>query len=436
MSEEVKYEQESSSCDHDCSHCSSNCGDRKPDKSQFLEPMNEHSKIKRVIGVVSGKGGVGKSFVTSYLSVLMNRKGYKTAILDADITGPSIPKAFGVHKKAVANELGILPSMSKTGIEMMSVNLLLDMEDTPVIWRGPVIAGTVKQFWSQVLWGDVDYMFVDMPPGTGDVPLTVFQSLPLDGIIIVTSPQELVSMIVSKAVNMANMMEVPVLGLVENYSYMQCDKCGEKMPVFGKSHIDEISQKFGVPVLAKLPLDSSIAEAIDAGAVEMITGDWMEEAAAVLENVLSTEDVEVDNANIKIAVTTDENKNVYGHFGSATLFTVYTMEDGKLVEKKEIANEGTGHVTTVETLVNEGVNVLLCGGIGGPAMQGLLQKGILVIPGLQGDVDVAVSSYLDGSLTASTTPTCDHHDHEDGEGCNCGEDGEEEGCHCGCHCCH
>ena len=436
MSEEVKYEQESSSCDHDCSHCSSNCGDRKPDKSQFLEPMNEHSKIKRVIGVVSGKGGVGKSFVTSYLSVLMNRKGYKTAILDADITGPSIPKAFGVHKKAVANELGILPSMSKTGIEMMSVNLLLDMEDTPVIWRGPVIAGTVKQFWSQVLWGDVDYMFVDMPPGTGDVPLTVFQSLPLDGIIIVTSPQELVSMIVSKAVNMANMMDIPVLGLVENYSYMQCDKCGEKMPVFGKSHIDEISQKFGVPVLAKLPLDSSIAEAIDAGAVEMITGDWMEEAAAVLENVLSTEDVEIDNANIKIAVTTDENKNVYGHFGSATLFTVYTMEDGKLVEKKEIANEGTGHVTTVETLVNECVNVLLCGGIGGPAMQGLLQKGILVIPGLQGDVDVAVSSYLDGSLTASTTPTCDHHDHEDGEGCNCGEDGEEEGCHCGCHCCH
>ena len=427
MSEEVKYEQESSSCNHDCSSCSSSCGDRKPDKSQFLEPMNEHSKIKRVIGVVSGKGGVGKSFVTSYLSVLMNRKGYKTAILDADITGPSIPKAFGVHKKAVANELGILPSMSKTGIEMMSVNLLLDMEDTPVIWRGPVIAGTVKQFWSQVLWGDVDYMFVDMPPGTGDVPLTVFQSLPLDGIIIVTSPQELVSMIVSKAVNMANMMDIPVLGLVENYSYMQCDKCGEKMPVFGKSHIDEISQKFGIPVLAKLPLDSSIAEAIDAGSVEMITGDWMEEAVAVLENVLSTKDEEVDNTNIKIAVTTDENKNVYGHFGSTTLFTVYTMEDGKLVEKKEIANAGTGHTSTVETLVNEGVNVLLCGGIGGPAMQGLLQKGILVIPGLQGDVDVAVSSYLDGSLTVSTTPTCDHHDHEDGE---------EEGCHCGCHCCH
>ena len=425
MSEEVKYEQESSSCNHDCSSCSSNCSDRKPDKSQFLEPMNEYSKVKRVIGVVSGKGGVGKSFVTSYLSVLMNRKGYKTAILDADITGPSIPKAFGMKEKAVANELGILPSVSRTGIEMMSVNLLLDTEDTPVIWRGPVIAGTVKQFWSQVLWGDVDYMFVDMPPGTGDVPLTVFQSLPVDGVIIVTSPQELVSMIVSKAVNMANMMDVPVLGLVENYSYMQCDKCGEKIPVFGKSHIDEIAAK----------LDSSIAEAIDAGSVEMITGDWMEEAAAIIENVLSTKEEEVDNKNIKIAVTTDENKNVYGHFGSATLFTVYTIEDGKLVEKKELANAGTGHASTVATLVNEGVKVLLCGGIGGPAMQGLLQEGILVIPGLQGDIDIAVSSYLDGSLIASNTPTCDHHEHEDGA-CNCGDDSEEEGCHCGCHCCH
>ena len=427
MSEEVKYEQESSSCNHDCSSCSSNCGDRKPDKSQFLEPMNEYSKVKRVIGVVSGKGGVGKSFVTSYLSVLMNRKGYKTAILDADITGPSIPKAFGMKEKAVANELGILPSVSRTGIEMMSVNLLLDTEDTPVIWRGPVIAGTVKQFWSQVLWGDVDYMFVDMPPGTGDVPLTVFQSLPVDGVIIVTSPQELVSMIVSKAVNMANMMDVPVLGLVENYSYMQCDKCGEKMPVFGKSHIDEIAAKFGIPVLAKLPLDCSIAEAIDAGSVEMLTGDWMEEAAAIIENVLSTKEAEIDNKNIKIAVTTDENKNVYGHFGSATLFTVYTIENGKLVEKKEVTNAGTGHTSTVATLVKEGVNVLLCGGIGGPAMQGLLQEGILVIPGVQGDVDIAVSSYLDGSLMASNTPTCSHHEQEDGE---------EEGCHCGCHCCH
>ena len=437
MSEELRYEQEGS-CSGNCGSCGSDCSSRKPDKSSFLEPMNEYSKVKRVIGVVSGKGGVGKSFVTSYLSVLMNRKGYNTAILDADVTGPSIPKAFGMKEMVQANEMGIIPAVTKNGIEMISVNLLLDAEDTPVIWRGPVIAGTVKQFWSQVLWGDVDYMFVDMPPGTGDVPLTVFQSLPLDGIIIVTSPQELVSMIVSKAVNMAKMMDIPVLGLVENYSYIQCGNCGEKISVFGKSHIDEISAKFGLPVLAKLPLDAKIAEAIDAGAVEELQGEWMEEAAAILENVLSLDDVAAPAAkNVKIAVTTDENKNVYGHFGSATLFTVYTLEDGKLVEKKELSNAGDGHTSTVANLVNEGVTVLICGGIGGPAMQGLLQNGILVIPGVSGDIDVAVAGYLDGSLTANNAPTCNHHDHEDGE-CTCGEHQEHEagGCHCGGGCCH
>lgn len=437
MSEELKYEQEGS-CSGNCGSCGSDCGSRKPDKSSFLEPMNKYSKVKRVIGVVSGKGGVGKSFVTSYLAVLMNRKGYKTAILDADITGPSIPKAFGMKKMVQANEMGIIPAVSQTGIEMISVNLLLDAEDTPVIWRGPVIAGTVKQFWSEVLWGDVDYMFVDMPPGTGDVPLTVFQSLPLDGIIIVTSPQELVSMIVSKAVNMAKMMDIPVLGLVENYSYIECDECGKKLSVFGKSHIDEISAKFGLPVLAKLPLDSLIAEAVDAGEVEKLQGDWMEEAAAILENVISTASKETETAAkiTKIAVTTDENKNVYGHFGSATLFTVYTLEDGKLVEKKELANAGDGHTSTVENLVKEGVSVVICGGIGGPAMEGLLNQGILVIPGAKGDIDVAVAGYLDGSLTANNAPTCNHHDHEDGE-CTCAEhEHEEGGCHCGGGCCH
>ena len=426
MSEELQYEQEGS-CSGNCGSCGSNCSSRKPDKSQFLEPMNEYSNVKRVIGVVSGKGGVGKSFVTSYLSVLMNRKGYNTAILDADVTGPSIPKAFGVHEKAQANELGIIPSLTKTNIELMSVNLLLDTEETPVIWRGPVIAGTVKQFWSQVLWGDVDYMFVDMPPGTGDVPLTVFQSLPLDGIIIVTSPQELVSMIVAKAVNMAKMMDVPVLGLVENYSYVQCGKCGEKISVFGKSHIDEISEKFGIPVLAKLPLDAEIAETVDAGLIERLAGEWMEEAAAVIENVLPVE-VQTSSANLKIAVVTDESQNVYGHFGSATRFTVYTFEEGRLVEKKELANEGLGHSKTVAALVEEGVNAVICGGIGGPAMEGLLAKGITVIPGVQGDIDVAVSSFLDGSLTANNAPTCDHHDHD--------HEGDECSCHCGGGCCH
>lgn len=448
MSDEVRYEQEGS-CSGNCSGCGSSCGSRKPDKSDFLEPMNEYSNVKRVIGVVSGKGGVGKSFVTSYLSVLMNRKGYKTAILDADVTGPSIPKAFGVKGMVQANELGIIPATSKKDVSMISVNLLLENEETPVVWRGPVIAGTVKQFWSQVLWGEVDYMFVDMPPGTGDVPLTVFQSLPLDGIIIVTSPQELVSMIVSKAVNMANAMDVPVLGLVENYSYIQCGNCGEKISVFGKSHVDEISARFHLPVLAKLPLDSSIAEAIDAGNVEGITGDWMNTAADILEEALPVEKSARGGARgfgaqgsanagvYKIAVATDENKNVFGHFGSCKTFTVYSMENGKLIGKSELYNDGCGHAETAATLIAAGIEVVICGGIGGPAMAALMEHGIMVVPGVQGDIDVAVSSLLDGSLNAGNEPTCSSHNQEESEGCGCGCDGpdEEGGCGCG-GCCH
>jgi len=236
-----------------------------------------------MIGVVSGKGGVGKSLTTSLLAVLMNRKGHKTAILDADVTGPSIPKTFGLHGKVGANEDGIIPAISNGGIKIMSANLLLDAEDTPVLWRGALISGAVKQFWSEVLWGDIDYMFVDMPPGTGDVPLTVFQSLPLDGIIIVTSPQDLVSMIVSKAVNMANAMEIPVIGLVENYSYVQCGNCGEKIRVFGESHIDEIAEKFGVPVLAKVPIDPVLAWSVDHEELESATVDWLDDTVKYLE---------------------------------------------------------------------------------------------------------------------------------------------------------
>lgn len=415
MSDEVKEQQES--CSHDCSSCASNCDSRKPDKSEFLEPMNQYSNVKRVIGVVSGKGGVGKSFVTSYLSVLMNRKGYRTAILDADVTGPSIPKAFGIHKKAQANEMGIIPEQTANEIEIMSVNLLLEEEETPVIWRGPVIAGTVKQFWSQVLWGEVDYMFVDMPPGTGDVPLTVFQSLPLDGIIIVTSPQELVSMIVSKAVNMAKAMDIPVLGLVENYSYVECGKCKERIEVFGKSHIEEISAKFKLPVLAKLPLDSKIAEAVDAGKTESLYGEWMDNAADILEEALPVKRNSLKSGATKIAVATDEQKNVYGHFGTATLFTVYSMKDGVLEGKSELKNDGTGHDATVAKLIAEDISVVICGGIGAPAMESLMAAGVLVIPGIQGDIDVAVSSFLDGSISAGSTPTCSSH--EEGEGCNC-----------------
>jgi Mrp family chromosome partitioning ATPase len=251
----------------------------------MYEPLNEYSRVKKVIGVVSGKGGVGKSFVTSYLSVLLNRKGYHTAVLDADVTGPSIPKAFGIHGRTEANEMGLLPAETKTGVKIMSINLLLDSEDTPVIWRGPIIAGTVKQFWSDVVWGDVDYMLVDMPPGTGDVPLTVFQSLPLDGILILASPQELVSMIVAKAVNMAKAMEIPVLGVIENYAYVECPDCGKKIKVFGESHVEETAKKYGIQFLGQLPLTPVISQAIDKEAVEDLEGDWLDGAVAYLESV-------------------------------------------------------------------------------------------------------------------------------------------------------
>lgn len=255
-----------SECTHDCGSCSANCSDRN--QESLVAQPHKDSNIKKVIGVVSGKGGVGKSMVTSMSAVMMNRRGYRSAVLDADITGPSIPQAFGLHEKAQGNENAIFPVKTETGIGVMSVNLLLPDETDPVIWRGPIIAGTAKQFWTDVAWGDVDYMFVDMPPGTGDVPLTVFQSIPLDGIIVVTSPQELVSMIVGKAVKMAEMMNVPIIGLVENMSYAVCPDCGKHLSVFGCSHIDETAEKFGIKVLAKLPIDPELAVRVDNGSIE------------------------------------------------------------------------------------------------------------------------------------------------------------------------
>lgn len=257
-----------SECSHDCGSCSADCSERKPES--MIEKPHELSRIKKVIGVVSGKGGVGKSMVTCLSAVLMNRRGFNTAILDADITGPSIPKAFGITEKATGDETAIYPVLSKKGIKVMSVNLLLPDETDPVVWRGPIIAGTAKQFWTDVVWDDVDYMFVDMPPGTGDVPLTVFQSVPLDGIIVVTSPQELVSLIVGKAVKMASMMNVPIIGLVENMSYFSCPDCGGRHKVFGESHIDEIAGKFGLKVIAKLPIDPECAKLVDIGCIELV----------------------------------------------------------------------------------------------------------------------------------------------------------------------
>lgn len=269
-------------CSHDCSTCSQKC-----DKASLLEPMNPASNVKHVIGVVSGKGGVGKSLVTSMLAVTMQRRGYRTAILDADITGPSIPKAFGLQGGNVTgNDAGMFPARTKTGIEVMSVNLLLEEETKPVVWRGPVIAGTVKQFWSGVVWNDVDYMFVDMPPGTGDVSLTVFQSLPLDGIIIVTSPQALVSMIVEKAVNMAKLMDIPVLGFIENYSYIACPDCGKILHPYGESGIDALASAADSAVLAKLPIDPTLAKQCDSGVIELFEGDYLESCADGIEKKL------------------------------------------------------------------------------------------------------------------------------------------------------
>lgn len=277
----------SESCNHDCSSCGENCSSRTEEQTSFLEKLHPASSVKKVIGVVSGKGGVGKSLVTSLLAVKMNSKGFKTAILDADITGPSIPKTFGISGDVGMTQIDginlMVPATSSTGIQIMSANLLLDNDTDPVIWRGPVIAGAVKQFWNETLWKDIDYMFVDMPPGTGDVPLTVFQSLPVDGIVIVTSPQELVSMIVGKAVNMAKKMDIPIVGIVENMSYLECPDCGKKIAVFGESHIDDVAAEYEIPVLAKIPIQPEVARKVDEGSIEYLEETWLDEAAARLE---------------------------------------------------------------------------------------------------------------------------------------------------------
>lgn len=284
-----------SECSCDCTStecagesCSTgSCGSKPQD---FLEKTHELNRIKKVIGVVSGKGGVGKSLVTSTLAVLMRRKGYKVGILDADITGPSIPKMFGITRKAEGCEFGIYPEKTHNGINVMSVNLLLEKDDSPVIWRGPIISGTVKQFWTDVIWGDVDYLFLDMPPGTGDVPLTVFQSVPLDGIVIVTSPQDLVSLIVRKAYNMAKSMNIPVLGIVENMSWLRCPDCGKDIELFGKSRIEEIASKLGVTLLGRMPIDPAVAELCDSGSIERLNHAYLDGAVEYIEKLKNWSD--------------------------------------------------------------------------------------------------------------------------------------------------
>jgi len=274
----------SESCSHNCESCSKECSER--DSKSFLEKPNEQSKIKKVIGIVSGKGGVGKSLVTGLTAVLSQRNGYKTAIMDADITGPSIPKMFGITEKALGTEQGLLPVETNTGIKVMSLNLLVEHDTDPVVWRGPIIGNAVKQFWTDVIWGDIDFMFIDMPPGTGDVPLTVFQSIPVNGIIVVASPQELVSMIVEKAVNMANMMNIPIIGIVENMSYVKCPDCGKEIKIFGESHIEEVAKNKQLSALGRIPVEPKLAAACDKGLIEQFDGSWLDSLAEKLKGLM------------------------------------------------------------------------------------------------------------------------------------------------------
>lgn len=283
MAEEYKNENctEEGCSAESCAGCA-HAGNCESQKTDMREPANPYSSVKRVIGIISGKGGVGKSLVTASLARMMKEKGYNVGILDADITGPSIPKMYGIHEMATGSEQGIFPCIAKDDTRIMSINLLLEDEDAPVIWRGPIIAGVVKQFWTDVIWDDLDYLFVDMPPGTGDVPLTVFQSLPVDGVVIVTSPQDLVQMIVKKAYYMAKQMDVPVLGIVENYSYLECPDCGKKIPVFGESHVEETAEELGVKVLGKMPLDPKLASVVEEEKFYEVTNDYLKDAAEVL----------------------------------------------------------------------------------------------------------------------------------------------------------
>ncbi len=273
-----------SECTHDCSTCSQNCSERQAES--FRKNLREGASVKKVIAVVSGKGGVGKSLVTSLMASEMQRRGHNCAVLDADITGPSIPKSFGIHEPCMGTDEYLLPARTHTGMQIMSMTLILEEETTPVVWRGPVIAGAVTQFWTDVLWQDVDYMFVDMPPGTGDVPLTVFQSLPVDGIVIVTTPQDLVGMIVEKAVNMAGLMNVPVVGLVENMSYFKCPDCGREYSIFGKSSVEELAKQYNIAHFVRLPIDPVITTMVDAGEVEHVSGENISPIVDVIEKEL------------------------------------------------------------------------------------------------------------------------------------------------------
>lgn len=399
-------------CDSNCSNCSQKC-----DVKDLRQKPHYLSSVKKVIGVVSGKGGVGKSLVTSLLAITMNQRGYKTAILDADITGPSIPKIFGIQGKAHGTEEGLLPSVSKNGIKVMSSNLLLENDTDPIVWRGPVIANLVKQFWTEVIWEDVDFLFVDMPPGTGDVPLTVFQSIGVDGIVIVTSPQELVSMIVEKAVNMANMMDIEVLGIVENYSYIECPECNKKISVFGESKVDEVAKKYNLEVLGKLPIDPAFATLCDKGCLEDCKIDYLNKANEKLEQLPIT--------IMNVAIPVDGNE-IDHHFGKAKLFYVYQVVKDMIAGAFKLQIEEQGHINVVDKLKENQVHVVLCNHLGEEALDYATFNNIRIVSGFDGNPIDAIRNFLQGK-TESEGANCDD--------CDCGGDCSDCG-HSGCGGCH
>jgi Mrp family chromosome partitioning ATPase/predicted Fe-Mo cluster-binding NifX family protein len=402
----------SETCNQSCSSCSESCADRKEEQVDFSAKLHDMSNVKKVYAIVSGKGGVGKSLVTSMLAVTMSRMDYKTAILDADVTGPSIPKMFGIKEKAQSTEFELYPVKTKTGIDIMSINLLLENDTDPVIWRGPIIAGAVKQFWTDVVWNNIDFMFIDMPPGTGDIPLTVFQSIAVDGIIVVTSPQELVSMIVSKAVRMAEKMNIPIVGIVENMSYFRCPDNGKDYKIFGESHIEEIAEKHGIEVLAKIPIDPKFAAVSDKGMIELFDGDQLDKIGEML-----AEDIDDKGRNsegeemIKIAVAS-ENEKVTEHFGHCINFNIYEAVDGKILKNSSVDNPGHKPGFLPNYLNDLGVNVVISGGMGSGAIDIFNEKGIEVIVGASGDAMNAAQAYLSGNLK-STGAVCHDHKHQD-----------------------
>lgn len=383
-----------STCNHKCSSCnSSGCKDR-----DMTEKLYTGSRVRKVIAIASGKGGVGKSLITSLLAVLLKRKGYNTAVLDGDITGPSIPKVFGVTEKAKGDKDGIMvPNLTSTGIQIMSSNMLLPNNTDPVVWRGSLVANLVKQFYSEVIWDNVDYMFVDMPPGTGDVPLTVYQSLNVSGIIIVTSPQELVSMIVTKAVKMAQKMNIPILGIVENMSYLECDNCHNKMEIFGKSKVEEIAKEFNLNVLGKMPLNPEITKLCDAGRVEDVQTNHLDKAVEVIENLPFTD------LTVALPVL---NGEVDPHLGKAQEMHVYKIMNNQVVDAFRYNLNPTSHDEIINSLKKANVDAILVTKMGEGFMNKMYNNGIKVVTNATGEPLKAVNDFINRKILFTRTPNC------------------------------